>query len=141
MGVADISRRQFLSASAATGLSLALDDIVLGQPNMPVPAEFLATLAALSLLQDKREKVPDDKSIKDAEQEVQKLFKEEYKSKKPEFADTLLGAVKGQKGATRYVVLRDAAQISSDNFKLSTAFKAIELMTESYQLKLDAVVS
>jgi len=141
MGVADLSRRQFLAGSAAAGVSFSLDSLVLGHSKTPVSSEFLAMLAALSLIQDKREKVPDDSKLKEAEKDLQKLFADQYKSRKADFADVLVNAVSTETGDKRYVMLRDAAQISAENFKLPTSFAALEKMVDTYQVKFDLVSS
>lgn len=141
MGVANLSRRQFLAGSAATGLSLSLDNLVLGHSKTPVSAEFLAMLAALNSIQDKREKVPAEGDLKEAESNLQKLFGDQYKSRKAEFADVLLNAVSTETGDKRYVMLRDSARISAENFKLPTSFAALEKMVDTYQVKFDAIAS
>ena len=141
MGVADISRRQFLAGSAAAGVSLSLDKLVLGHSKISVPSEVLAMLAALNMIQDKREPVPGDASLKEAEKGLQKLFEEQYKARKAEFADVLLNSVASENGDKRYVMLRDSAQIAAENFKLSTSFAALEKMVETYQVKMDPIVS
>ena len=141
MGVANLSRRQFLAGSAAAGVSLSLDNLVLGHSKTPVSAEFLAMLSALNSIQDKREKVPDDSKLKEAEKELQKLFAEQYKSRKADFADVLLKAVSTETGDKRYVMLRDSAQISAENFKLPTSFAALEKMVDTYQVKFDPISS
>src|SRR3990172_9094663 len=141
MGVANLSRRQFLAGSAAAGVSLSLDNLVLGHSKTPVSAEFLAMLSALNSVQDKREKVPDDSKLKEAEKELQKLFAEQYKSRKADFADVLLKAVSTETGDKRYVMLRDSAQISAENFKLPTSFAALEKMVDTYQVKFDPISS
>ncbi len=142
MDATNLSRRQFLGASAATALSASLENLVHAQPIPKVDLSLmLAALNALNAKQDKREKAPTNGALKDAEKEVIGVFEKDYKARKPEFAETLLKGAGEQKGATRYVMLRDAADISSENFKLSTTFKAIEKLAENYDAKLEPIVS
>src|SRR3990172_8293176 len=113
MDAMNLSRRQFLGASAASVVSASLENLVLAHPVPQVDLTFmLALLNALKQDKDTREKAPTNGALKDAEKEVIGVFEKDYKARKPEFAETLLKGAGEQKGATRYVMLRDAADIS-----------------------------
>ncbi len=96
--------------------------------------------------------VPDDASIKKAETELRELLKADFKSSNPTdrraLARKLLEA--GNKSdadaATRYVVLREAADIAAQAEDLGTAFAAVDRLAgqfemEPFGLKADVLVS
>lgn len=140
MGETNVFKRHFVGLLAAIGLTGSLENRVLSQPSFPANLEFCAIPAVLPQ-DNKREPVPSENSLKEAEKEPRNLFKEDYKTRKPEFAEVLLKAVSDQKGDVRYVMLNDAAQIAAENLKFSTSFAALEKMVEIYEAKLDPIVS
>ena len=96
--------------------------------------------------------VPDEAAVKKAETEVRELFKSDYKSTdatdRRAFAKKLLDA--GNKDdldpPTRYVVLREAAELAAQAEDLGTSFAAVERLAlrfevDPFGLKADVLAS
>lgn len=96
--------------------------------------------------------VPDEASVKKSETELRELFKADYKSADPSdrraFAKKLLDAAGRDDldGPTRYVVLREAADIAAQGEDLASSFVAVDRLAarfdvEPFGLKADAIAA